>query len=37
MPINKMMNKVKGPMRQKKYKEQGIFPQGLRGIDKETP
>jgi hypothetical protein len=31
-----MMNKAKGPVWHKKQKEQGIIPEGLRGIDKEA-
>jgi len=30
------MNKAKGPVWHKKQKEQGIIPEGLRGIDKEA-
>ena len=33
---DKMMNKAKGPVWHKKQKEQGIIPEGLRGIDKEA-
>ncbi len=33
---DQMMNKAKGPLWHQKYKDRGIIPKGLRGIDKEA-
>jgi len=34
--LNKMMNKAKGPVWHKKYKDKGIVPKNLRALDKEA-
>ena len=31
-----MMNRARGPLWHKKYKDQGIIPKGLRGVDREA-